>query len=124
MRKSLKGISIGMIVFGILFLAASFALASEGVSADTAAYAKAIVVGCAILGAGLGVGLGAIGSGMGIGNAASGGSSAVGRNPDAQGKIMLTMLVGMAMAESCVIYALVIGLVILYANPLLKIVVG
>ncbi|HPC04578.1 MAG TPA: ATP synthase F0 subunit C [Syntrophales bacterium] len=124
MRKSLKGISIGMIVFGILFLTASFALASEGASADTTAYTKAIVVGCALLGAGLGVGLGAIGSGMGIGNAASGGSSAVGRNPDAQGKIMLTMLVGMAMAESCVIYALVIGLVILYANPLLKIVVG
>jgi len=42
---------------------------------------------------------------------------AVGRNPGVQGKIMTTMLVGMAMAESCVIYALVIGLVILYANP-------
>ena len=120
MRKSLKSISMGLLVLGFLFLTASFALASEEVSADTTAFTKAIVVGCALIGAGLGVGLGAIGSGMGIGNAASGGSSAVGRNPDAQGKIMLTMLVGMAMAESCVIYALVIGLVILYANPLLK----
>jgi F-type H+-transporting ATPase subunit c len=58
-----------------------------------------------------------IGAGAGIGNAANGACMAVGRNPGVQGKIMTTMLVGMAMAESCVIYALVIGLVILYANP-------
>ncbi len=71
----------------------------------------------AMLAAGIGVGLGAIGAGAGIGNAANGACMAVGRNPGVQGKIMTTMLVGMAMAESCVIYALVIGLVILYANP-------
>jgi F-type H+-transporting ATPase subunit c len=33
---------------------------------------------------------------------------------------MMTMLVGMAMAESCAIYALVISLVLLYANPYMK----
>jgi len=119
MRKSLKGMSIFMIACLLLLVSASFAFAAEA-SADTVEYVKAIVIGACILGAGIGVGLGAIGAGLGIGNAASGGSSAVGRNPDAQGKIMLTMLVGMAMAESCVIYALVIGLVIMYANPLLK----
>ncbi|MBN2686974.1 MAG: ATP synthase F0 subunit C [Deltaproteobacteria bacterium] len=119
MRKALKSISISMIVLGLLFVLAPAALAADA-SADTIEYQKAIVIGACILAAGIGVGLGAIGAGLGIGNAASGGSSAVGRNPDAQGKIMLTMLVGMAMAESCVIYALVIGLVILYANPMLK----
>jgi F-type H+-transporting ATPase subunit c len=35
---------------------------------------------------------------------------------------MLTMMVGMAMTESVAIYALVISLVILFANPLLKII--
>ncbi|HQM91366.1 MAG TPA: ATP synthase F0 subunit C, partial [Syntrophales bacterium] len=80
-------------------------------------YNKVFFAVGAMLAAGIGVGLGAIGAGAGIGNAANGACMAVGRNPGVQGKIMTTMLVGMAMAESCVIYALVIGLVILYANP-------
>jgi F-type H+-transporting ATPase subunit c len=33
---------------------------------------------------------------------------------------MLTMMVGLAMTESIAIYALVISLVILYANPIIK----
>ena len=71
----------------------------------------------AMIGAGLAIGLGAIGAGAGIGNAANGACQAVGRNPGVQGKIMMVMLVGMAMAESIAIYALVIALILLYANP-------
>lgn len=82
-------------------------------------YTKAIFAVGAMMAACLGVGLGAFGAGLGIGTAANGACAAVGRNPGVQGKIMTTMLVGMAMAESCVIYALVIALVLLYANPYL-----
>ncbi len=71
----------------------------------------------AMIGAGLAIGLGCIGAGAGIGNAAAGASEAVGRNPAAQGKIMMTMMVGMAMAESIAIYALVITLILIFANP-------
>ncbi len=67
---------------------------------------------------------GAIGAGLGIGNAANGACNAVGRNPGVQGKIMMTMLVGMAMAESIAIYALVVSLVILFANPYAKFLLG
>ncbi|MCX7950251.1 MAG: ATP synthase F0 subunit C [Treponemataceae bacterium] len=74
----------------------------------------------AMLGAGFAIGLGAIGAGAGIGNAANGACQAVGRNPGVQGKIMTVMLVGMAMAESVAIYALVVALVLLYANPFVK----
>jgi len=35
---------------------------------------------------------------------------------------MLTMMVGMAMTESVAIYALVISLVMLFANPLIKLI--
>ena len=73
-----------------------------------------------MLAAALVLGLGASGTGLGMGQATSGSTNAVGRNPEAQGKIMLTMMVGMAMTESIAIYALVISLIILYANPLLK----
>ena len=45
-------------------------------------------------------------------------------NPEAQGKILLTMMVGLAMIESLAIYALVVALILLYANPLVKVVIG
>ena len=86
--------------------------------------AKAIFAVGAMIAAGLAIGIGAVGAGLGIGTAASGACSAVGRNPGVQGKIMMTMLVGMAMAESIAIYALVVSLVLLYANPYMRYFLG
>jgi len=123
MRKSLKGITIFMITVGFLFVTAAVALAAEA-SPDTVANNRALVVACSVLAAGIVMGIGALGPGLGMGQATGGAANSVGRNPDAQGKIMLTMLVGMAMTESIAIYALVIALSILYANPLIKYVLG
>jgi F-type H+-transporting ATPase subunit c len=97
---------------------ASVALAAEKDGGTD--YTKAIVLGCSVLAAAIAMGFGAIGAGLGIGQATGGASNAVGRNPEAQGKIMLTMMVGMAMTESVAIYALVVSLVILYANPIIR----
>ncbi|MGC9325213.1 MAG: ATP synthase F0 subunit C [Desulfomonilia bacterium] len=83
-----------------------------------------VFVGVSVLAAGLCMGLGTIGPGLGMGQATAGASEAVGRNPEAQGKIMLTMMVGLAMTESVAIYALVITLIILYANPFKAIILG
>jgi len=87
-------------------------------------YIKVIFAAAAMLGAGVAIGLGAIGAGAGIGNAANGACQAVGRNPGVQGKIMTVMLVGMAMAESVAIYALVVALILLYANPYMRFFLG
>ena len=119
MRKSLKGITIFMISAGLLLITAAIAVAAEA-SPDTIINNKAMMVMYSIIGAAIVMGLGTLGPGLGMGNATSGALGAVGRNPDAHGKIMLTMLVGLAMIESIAIYALVIALVIIYANPLLK----
>jgi F-type H+-transporting ATPase subunit c len=110
-------------VVGILFvmLFASIAMAAEPATGSID-YTKAIVLASSVIAAGLAVGFGAIGAGMGMGQGLGGATTAVGRNPDAQGKIMLTMMVGLAMIESVAIYALVIALVVLYANPLLKLI--
>jgi F-type H+-transporting ATPase subunit c len=105
----------------VVFLASSqLVFAAEAAAATAAAgesYIKVIFAFGAMLGAGFAIGLGAIGAGAGIGNAANGACQAVGRNPGVQGKIMTIMLVGMAMAESVAIYALVVALILLYANP-------
>ena len=85
---------------------------------------KAMFAVGAMIAAGLAIGIGAVGAGLGIGTAANGACGAVGRNPGVQGKIMMTMLVGMAMAESIAIYALVVSLVLLYANPYMRYFLG
>jgi F-type H+-transporting ATPase subunit c len=110
-------------IFGILCvpLFASLAMAAEAAAA-TFDYTKAIVLASSVIAAGLSVGLGAIGPGIGMGQGLGGATAAVGRNPEAQGKILLTMMVGLAMIESLAIYTLVIALVIIYANPLLKLI--
>jgi F-type H+-transporting ATPase subunit c len=113
-KKMFAALVSVLLVFGF----ASIALAAE--KEGGADYTKAIVLGCSVIAAGIAMGFGAIGAGLGIGQATGGASNAVGRNPEAQGKIMLTMMVGMAMTESVAIYALVLSLVILYANPIIK----
>ena len=66
---------------------------------------------------GLMMGLGAIGTGIGQGFAVKGAVEGVARNPSASGKILTTMMIGLAMIESLAIYALVVCLIILFANP-------
>lgn len=68
----------------------------------------------ALLGSGLCMGIGGIGPGIGEGAAAAGGVRWIARNSDYIGEITRTMLVGMAVAESTAIYAMVISLVLIF----------
>ncbi|HEX2769368.1 MAG TPA: ATP synthase F0 subunit C [Geobacteraceae bacterium] len=70
-----------------------------------------------VIAAGIGMGLGAIGTGIGQGFAVKGAVEGIARNPSASGKILTSMMIGLAMIESLAIYALVVALIILFANP-------
>lgn len=65
--------------------------------------------------AALAIGLGAIGPGLGIGMAVRGAMEALGRNPEAEGAIRTTMIIGAALAEAVAIYAFVIAIVLYFA---------
>ncbi|HOX14717.1 MAG TPA: ATP synthase F0 subunit C [Smithellaceae bacterium] len=121
MKKSLVYSLLAMV---LVIVSAPFVLAAPEAAAaapaGTVDYTKAIIVGCSLIAAGLAIAFGTIGTGNGMGAGLNGATNAVGRNPEAQGKILLTMMVGLAMIESLAIYALVIALIVLYANPLLK----
>ena len=69
------------------------------------------------VGAGLAIGLAGLGAGIGIGNVGQGACQGLARNPEIQPKLMVFMILGMALAESCAIYGLVVSLILLYANP-------
>lgn len=70
----------------------------------------------AFIGAGLAM-LGALGVGAGQGVAVGKACEAIARNPEAQPKIMTTMIVGLAIAESAAIYALIIAILLMFAAP-------
>lgn len=65
--------------------------------------------------AALAIGFGAIGPGIGIGLAVRGAMEALGRNPEAEGAIRLTMIIGAALAEAVAIYAFVVAIIIAFA---------
>jgi F-type H+-transporting ATPase subunit c len=121
MKKSLIYVltSVVMVLVSAPFVFAA-PEAAAAAAAGTVDYTKAIIIGCSIIAAGLAIAFGTIGTGNGMGAGLNGATNAVGRNPEAQGKILLTMMVGLAMIESLAIYALVVALILLYANPLLK----
>lgn len=66
------------------------------------------------LGGAIAMGVGAIGAGLSEGFAAGKACEGIARNPEASGKITITMIVGQAVTESVAIYALVVAVLILF----------
>ena len=100
----------------VLFL--MLALAASAFAAD-AQVANETLKAYSVLAAGLGLGTAALGGAIGMGNTAAATIAGTARNPGLGGKLMTTMFIALAMIEAQVIYALVIAMIALYANPFL-----
>lgn len=94
------------VIFLVLALA-SAAFAGEG----------EMLKSYSVLAASVGLGLAALGGAVGMGNTAAATIAGTARNPGLGGKLMTTMFIALAMIEAQVIYALVVSLIALYANP-------
>jgi F-type H+-transporting ATPase subunit c len=104
MRKLLFTALNTIVLMGMASVAFAAAVAPETIS--MIAIATAIGMSIAAFGCGLAQGLGLKAACEGIA-----------RNPEASGKITVTLLLGMAFIESLAIYALVVNLILLFANP-------
>lgn len=69
-------------------------------------------VGLIKLAAGLTMALGSFGPAIGIGMAVSKAMEAIGRNPEAEGAVRTTMILGAGLAEAVAIYALLIAIIL------------
>jgi len=76
-----------------------------------------LIFALSYLGAGLAMGIGAIGSAVGEGLQAGRAVEGIARQPAEQSNILVTMLVGQAVAETAGIFALVVGLILLFVIP-------
>jgi len=91
----------------IVLAMASPALAQEHSAADTG---KNVFQ---YLGAAFAIGIAAAFGSLGQGRGLAAAVEAIGRNPGAVGPIRITMIIGLALIESLVIYALIIAFLIL-----------
>ena len=77
------------------------------------------IKGCSAICAGLAL-IACIGPGIGQGIAAGHAAAAVGRNPGARSDITSTMLLGQAVAETTGLYGLLVGMILIFVQPLAK----
>lgn len=111
-KKFVTGILAAILVLAM----ASVALADEGSGKAASVW---IFFGIAIA-CGFGIGVAAFGTGIGMGHAINGALQGTARNPEAGGKIMTTMIIGLALIESLCIYALLISFLMVFKLPALE----
>lgn len=116
MKRSSKIIfsTLTSLVILVVFSGLAFAQGAEAEAAKEAIKAQGLATnyGLIALAAGLGIGIAALGGGIGQGRAAAAALDGIARNPGAAGQIRGPMILGLALIESLVIYALIISLLL------------
>ncbi len=120
MKKALITLLLLFVAFGVFSAVApaSVSYAAEETTAteeteeaeaaeDNSTAGKAIAAAISI---GIAAGLGALGMGLCVGKAAEG----IARQPEAEGKIRTTMILGIVFMETAVLYALVVSILIIF----------
>jgi F-type H+-transporting ATPase subunit c len=113
---------VGFLTVLLVLGLSTLALAAEAESAEKVAGLQFFIYSA--VAAGFGIAIAAFGTGLGQGMAIKSSVEGVARNPEASGKITVTMMIGLAMIESLCIYALVIALILIYANPVSSLIQG
>ena len=113
MKRTLKILSSLATLLVILgFGSLAFAQGADATAVKTQGLASNY--GLIALAAGLGIGIAALGGGIGQGRAAAAALDGIARNPGAAGQIRGPMILGLALIESLVIYALIIAFILAF----------
>ena len=70
--------------------------------------------GAKALAAGIAIGLAALGGAIGMGMAISKSSEGIARQPEAEGKIRTSLMLGLVFIETAIIYALIVAILIIF----------
>jgi len=103
-----RALAISFLSIITICILAPMAMAADG-TADNAFTVQAYIA----LGAGLGMAIAAFGGALGQGKAAAAALEGIARNPGASDKLFTPMILGLALIESLVIYALVVAFVLM-----------
>ena len=112
MKRSTKIFFSSITSLLVLVVMSGLAFAQGGEAEAVKTQGLAQNYGLIALAAGLGIGIAALGGGIGQGRAAAAALDGIARNPGAAGQIRGPMILGLALIESLVIYALIISLLL------------
>ncbi len=112
---------------GLVLVNASIAFAEGGAEAaagKATISGAAIFFGATVLAAAIAIGVGTLGTGLGQGIAVSKAVEGIARQPEAASTIQTNLIIGLAFIESLCIYALVVALILMFANPFTSFFIG
>ena len=117
--KKLKRLAIvlGMVAASIMMILTVGVFADTGdaaVAGEAAAAAAATTIGLKAIAAGIAIGLAACGGGIGMGIIGAKTSEGISRQPEADGKIRTSFMLGLVFIETVVIYALLTVILIIF----------
>ena len=100
----------------IMMFAAVFAMPAmaEEASAPESAESAGSALGLKALAAGIAVGVAAAGGAVGLGLATAKSTESISRQPEAEGKIRTTLMLGLVFIETAIIYALLVVILIIF----------
>lgn len=107
MKKLVSVMILCLLATLILSAFACPALAEEAAATDPAAPAKAVSAAIAIA---LAAGAGAVAMGMAISKSVD----AISRQPEAEGSIRTSLMLGLVFVETAIIYALIVAILIIF----------
>ena len=121
-------LSAALLVTGFVLRAEESALPGEVIVAEAeevsdapetaeeapAADAEESAIGDKAIGAGIAVGLAAAAGAMGMGIAVAKTSEATARQPEAEGKLRSSLMLGLVFIETAIIYALIVAILIIF----------
>lgn len=124
----LATLSLGLLAFGITTLVKLSATTAEPVSIvayadETAGTAAATAdeektednsTGMKAAAAGIAIGLAALGGAIAMGIAIAKSNEGIARQPEAEGKIRSTLMLGLVFIETAIIYALIVAILIVF----------
>lgn len=119
--KTFQKIFTGSFIVAVICLIAIpvFAATEDAATATTAVEAAATSLGLTTLGAkaigaGICVGLAAAAGAIGMGITIAKTNEAIARQPEAEGKLRTSMMLGLVFVETAIIYALVVAILIIF----------
>ena len=119
MKRLFEGKKLWALLFALL-LSLSLTVTAYAAETDEPAENAAAVeeadntIGLKAIAAGIAVGIAAAGGAVGMGMATAKSAESIGRQPEAEGKIRTTLMLGLVFIETAIIYALLVVILIIF----------
>ena len=92
----------------------AFAASDSGPEGDAAMVQEDNTIGLRAIAAGIAVGVAAAGGAVGMGLATAKSTESIARQPEAEGKVRTTLMLGLVFIETAIIYALLVVILIIF----------